>query len=180
MFFGKFDKIQYQGKTVTNITNSILLKYRPMNNTTLYTFHTVTEGETAESLADKYYGNAKDHWIILLLNNIVDPYFDWVLTSREISALVQSNYGDGRGSRIHHLFNLNTRKRADEVDTAKYLNRDGEVIQPLPVHFHPVTNIEYETERNDKKREIKILAPQYVQDFKNQFEDLMSGAHLDA
>lgn len=174
MFFGKFDKIQYEGKTVTNITNSILLKYRPMNNTTLYTYHVVEEGETAEILAHKYYGKAADHWIILLLNNIVDPYFDWVLTSRELASLITDKYGAGNEGKIHHLKNLTTRKWVDEYTTSQYVNKHGEVIQTLPQHFKPVTNTEYETERNNAKREIKILAPQYVQDFKNQFEDLMN------
>jgi len=175
MFFGKFDKIQYHGKTVTNITNSILLKYRPMNNTTLYTFHSLVEGETAEILAHKYYDRADDHWIILLLNNIVDPYFGWLLTSREISAMVEQKYGEGKGNLVHHLTNLTTRKRLDEVEQSKYVNREGYVILPLPAHYHPVTNHEFETEKNELKRDIKILAPRYVQDFKNQFEDIMAG-----
>ena len=174
MYFGKFDKIQYNGKTVTNITSSILLKYRPMNNATLYTFHTVTEGETAEQIAHKYYGKATDHWIILLLNNIVDPYFDWVLSSQELVAKINSKYGDGLGIRIHHLFNLSTRKRVDDLDQAKYVDPDGILIVALPAHYHSVSNAEYESLQNDNRRELKILAPQYVQDFKNQFEDLMN------
>lgn len=174
MYFSKFDKIQYNGKTVTDITNSILLKYRPMNNATLYTYHNVVDGETPESLAHKYYGNANDHWIIILLNNVVDPYFHWVLTQRELTAHVNSLYGDGKGSRIHHLIDLTTRKRLDEVDQAKYVNSEGESIGIIPQNIHPVTNIEYETTLNDLKRDVKILAPTYVQDFKNQFEDLMN------
>lgn len=179
MYFGKFNKITYQGKSVTDITNSILLKYRPMNNTTLFTYHTVIDGETAESIAHKYYGKATDHWIILLLNNIVDPYFGWVLTSQEISALVKSKYGEDNVGKINYLFDLNTRKRLDEVDQAEYVNSNGDLIKQLPAHIQPITNTDVEVEINDAKREIKILAPQYVQDFKNQFEDLMNGDAVD-
>jgi len=174
MFFSKFDKIQYNGKTVTDITNSILVKYRPMNNATLYTYHTIVDGESPESLAHKYFGNATDHWIIIILNTIVDPYFDWVLTQRELTAHVNSLYGDGNGQYIHHLVDITTRKRLDEVDQAKYVNNLGQSIGVIPQNIHPVSNIEYETSKNDLKRDIKILAPQYVQDFKNQFEDLMN------
>jgi len=178
MFFGKFDKVQYEGKTVTNITNSILLKYRPMNNTTLYTYHTVIEGETAEILAHKYYGKAADHWIILLLNNVVNPYFDWVLTSPELASVVADKYGEGNEGKVHHLVYNSTRKWVDDNTTSEYVNKYGGVIKNLPFDISPVTNAEYEGERNNRKRDIKILAPQYVQDFKNQFEDLMSGGGI--
>lgn len=175
MFFGKFDKIQYKGKTVTNITNSILLKYRPMNNTTLYTYHTVKEGETPEILAHKYYGKAEDHWIILLLNNIVNPFFDWVLTSQELSSLITDKYGKGNEGKIHHLVYNKTGKWVDDYTTMQYVDKHGGVIKPIPFDMSPVTNSDVEIERNNSKRDVKILAPQYVQDFKNQFEDLMSG-----
>lgn len=175
MYFSKFDKIQYQGKTVTNITNSILLKYRPMNNTTLYTYHVVQDGETPEMLAHKYYGKASDHWIILLLNNVVNPYFDWALTSNELAAMVTDKYGPGNEGKVHHLYNLNTKKVVDDYETSKYVSKYGDVIVPLPHYYSPVSNMQHETELNTKKREVKILAPQYVQDFKNQFEDLMNG-----
>ncbi len=173
MFFSKFDKIQYMGKTVTNITNSILLKYRPMNNTTLYTFHTIQDGETPLTLADHYYGNAVDAWVINLLNNIVDPYFDWALAGRELDAMVEGKYGEDNIGNIHHITNLDTGKVVDEVEMAVYVT-DGVITTPLPVHYSPVTNTQHENNLNDAKRDVKILAPQYLQSFKNDFEDLMN------
>lgn len=178
MFFGKFDKIQYNGKTVVDITNSILLKYRPMNNTTLYTYHTVVDGETPASLAHSYYGKSVDHWIILLLNNIVDPFFGWALTARELPAMVTSKYGEGNENKVHHLVNTSTHKIVGDYEQGKYISKYGDVIKPLPYFYRPVSNMEYETTENDKKRDIKILAPKYVQDFKNQFEDLMNGDYI--
>ncbi len=173
MFFSKFDKIQYNGKTVTNITNSILLKYRPMNNTTLYTFHTVQDGETPLTLADRYYNNAQDAWVIILLNNVVDPYFSWALSTVELDAMIEGKYGEDNIGHIHHITNLDTGKFVDEVEQAEYVT-DGVITTPLPAHYSPVTNAQYENDKNDKKREVKILAPRYLQNFKNDFEDLMN------
>lgn len=179
MFFSKFDQIKFKGKSITNITNSILLKYRPMDNATLYTYHTVVEGETAESLADHYYRNAKDHWVILLLNNIVDPYFDWALPMQELESMIIQKYGVDGANRIHHLYNLDTGKIVDQLETSKFVSSDGEISVPLPFNYNPVTNREFETNKNDEKRKIKILAPDHLQDFKNQFEDLMNREGLD-
>ena len=175
MFFSKFKQIDYMGKPAANITQSVLLKYKTMYNTTLWQFHTVVEGETPETIADKYYGNATDHWVILLVNNIVDPYFDWVLSSRELVAMVKGSYGDDMVDKVHHLIDLSTKKWVDQATTRKYVDDGGAVFNPLPANYSPVTNLDYEISLNDKKRDIKILSPRYLQDFKNQFEDQMRG-----
>ncbi len=174
MFFGKFNKIQYNGKTVTDITSSILLKYRPMNNTTLYTFHTVSDGETPITLADAYYNEPTSHWVILLLNGIVDPIFDWVLSSPELTAFSGAKYGTSNIYKVKYLYNTLTKKRVTQALTKDYVDNTGTVINTLPAEFQIITNFAYEVDENDKKRDIKILAPTYLQEFKNQFEDLIS------
>ena len=175
MFFSKFNKIDYLGKQAVNITQSVILKYKTMYNTTLWQFHTVVEGETPETIADKYYGNATDHWVILLVNNIVDPYFDWVLSNRELVAMVESSYGANMVDKVHHLVDLTTKKQVDQATTRNYVTDDGIVFKALPANYSPVSNLEYENALNDAKRDIKILSPRYLQDFKNQFEDQMKG-----
>jgi hypothetical protein len=37
----------------------------------------------------------------------------------------------------------------------------------------PITNLNFEQQRNDNKREIKILRPEFVDRFCDQFYDLM-------
>lgn len=175
MFFSKFKKIDYMGKQAVNITQSVILKYKTMYNTTLWQFHTVVEGETPETIANKYYGEASDHWVILLVNNIVDPYFDWALSNRELVAMVKSSYGEDAVDRVHHLIDLTTKKWVDQATARQYVTEDGVVFKALPANFSPVTNLEYENMLNDEKRDIKILSPRYLQDFKNQFEDAMRG-----
>lgn len=173
MYFDRFAKIQYNGKLATNITQSILLKYKTMYNTTLWQFHTIVDGETPQSVADKYYGDAKDAWIILLINNIVDPFTDWALGSHELNALAKSKYGDANVGKVHHLVDSTTGKWVSPGVAKDYVNNSGEVYRVLPQNYTPVTNIEYENGLNDVKRDIKILAPKYIQSFKNQFDDEM-------
>lgn len=174
MYFNKLDKIQYQGKTAVNITNAILLKYKTMNKSTLWQFHTVVEGQTPESIAYQYYGDAKDHWVILMVNNIVDPFYDWALSNQELVEYCKVKYGATKIDRVHHVINQSTGKQVDEVDMLQYVTRDGIVFKALPNNWSVVTNLEYENKVNDEKREVKILSPKYLQDFKNQFEDLMN------
>ena len=179
MFFDKFDKITYDpyggkyGKEAVNIINSILVKYHPATNTTNYFYHTVKEGETPETLAHKYYGNAYFHWIIILMNNIVDPYYDWALPANKFEAMLTMKYGSGNEGGLNHFVYTDTQKRLDEVaslDAQDYFDTNGH----YPVNVSPVSNREYELVINDEKREIKILQSKYVQQVVNQLEDLMN------
>lgn len=173
MFFSKFQKIQYNGQLSTNITQSILLKFKTMFNTTLWQFHTIADGETPESIAHKYYQNASDFWIILLVNSIINPYLDWALTLNELKSLTMKKYGDTNVNNIHHLIDINTKKQISQSEQVKYV-KGGGVKNELPFNYIIVTNLEYETIENDKKRDIRILAPKYLQEFKNQFEDILN------
>jgi len=178
MFFDKFDKVTYdpsggpRGKEAVNIINSILVKYHPATNTTQYLYHTVKDGETPEILAHKYYGNVYYHWIILLMNTIVDPNFDWPLGASQFAAFLTQKYGPGNEGKVHHFKDQNG-KRLDEVaglDAQEYWELNGS----YPVNVFPVSNQEYETVINDAKREIKVLRTRYLNEFVNQFEDLMN------
>ncbi len=179
MFFQRFEKVSYDpeglgmGKDSVNILNSLLVKYHPATNTTQYFYHTLKEGETPEILAKKYYGNPYYHWIIILMNGVVDPYFDWSLDSDKFRSMLTMRYGAGNENELNHLIYLDTNKRLDEVaqqDAVEYFGNNG----AYPVNVSPVSNSQFEMSRNDENREIKILQSRYVQQFVNQLEDLMN------
>ena len=179
MFFEKLDIISYdpkglgKGKDATNILNSILVKYRPVTNTTEFFYHTVKDGDTPDTLAYRFYGNSELNWIIIIMNNVVDPFYDWALDANKFAAMMSMRYGAGHEGDVHHFIDITTEKRLDEVaalDAIEYFIANG----VYPINVSPVTNQEFELELNDARREVKILRPKYVQDFINQFEDLMS------
>lgn len=45
-----------------------------LDDTTLYTLHTVRQGDTIDKLAMEYYGNPTLYWIICSYNHIRNPY----------------------------------------------------------------------------------------------------------
>ena len=47
-----------------------------LSNSTEYTLHTVTDTDTLDSLAQKYYGRPDLYWIIADYNRIQDPYIN--------------------------------------------------------------------------------------------------------
>jgi hypothetical protein len=59
----------------------------------LYSKHIKSkEGERPDTLAHKIYGKSDLHWVILLFNEIIDPYYEWPLTTSELDSYIAYKY----------------------------------------------------------------------------------------
>ena len=57
-----------------------------------YMEYTIKDEERPETLANRVYGRSDYHWIILLFNEILDPFFSWPLSVNEMEHQMQSIY----------------------------------------------------------------------------------------
>lgn len=62
--------------------------------------YTIAEGEKPEHIAHRVYGRPDYHWIILLFNEIHDPYFSWPLSGTEFDSHMSKTY-PGKALYIH-------------------------------------------------------------------------------
>ena len=79
---------------VTNISLRVRLSDELKNNFSLFDKYDIKDGETPEILADKFYSNPQLHWIILHTNDILDPRFDWPLTTNNLVLFTQGKYNN--------------------------------------------------------------------------------------
>jgi len=92
-------------QVVTNITVRAALSDEVKNNLSLYDEYDIKDGETPELLADKFYGNPEQHWLILHYNEIIDPRFDWPLDTNNLNRYVASKYANVNA--VHHYEDVN-------------------------------------------------------------------------
>jgi hypothetical protein len=52
----------------------------------------IPETDRPEVFADRVYGDAKKHWLILDLNNITNPFYDWVLPPESFDNYMDEKY----------------------------------------------------------------------------------------
>lgn len=122
----------------------------------MYEKYSIQEGERVEDIAYKFYGTTQLHWVLLLINEIIDPMDDWCLSSAQIAMIAKKKY-------------------ANLYDTHHYRDNNGFVVDAPPIGYdpvngpYPVSNLEYETALNDEKRNIKILKPELVNTFVQEF-----------
>jgi hypothetical protein len=175
---------------VTNITTRFNFDNRFRQNAATYYKYKIKDGETPEILASKLYGSPEKHWVILSLNNIVDPIFEWPLPYRSFSKFIESKYiGNASGSQtglewatanIYGYFKVVTRNNPSTAttnvnrikldantynstveSTTNYTLEDGTSLT-VAITKETKTYYEYEQEINENKRLISILKPEFV------------------
>lgn len=171
MYFANFPLIPYDVvgngdfKLATNIMRRVVARTKTKYEKGFFDTYDVKNGETPEMIAYKLYGDSELHWIILLMNDIVDRYHQWPMSTRQFLAHINNKYTNVDG--IHHYEIFQT-----SGDTTIKINI-GTDNTDYP-SATPITNREYEQELQDNIRSIRLLDPDYVDEFVTEFEELMS------
>lgn len=108
-YFDKFPKILYttNGSTrlVTNLLTRVDVIQSVLNNASLYYEYDIQEGDTPEIVADKFYNDSQLHWVVMLFNQVYDPFYDWPMTYQQFLNFIKDKYGSIENSQIttHHF-----------------------------------------------------------------------------
>jgi hypothetical protein len=77
---------------VTDVTKRIAFEQEFKKNSAAYIKYFVDDGDTPEIVAYKYYGDVEKHWIVLMMNDIIDPQYDWPLKESNVIKMMESKY----------------------------------------------------------------------------------------
>lgn len=106
MYFDAFPTTKYtlagKTETVVDIFRKVIISTENTDN--VFVEELVQDSDSLESLAEKYYGDSKLSWIILLANNIVDPINEFVRSSEQLDSLINKKYA---GSVFYFEENVN-------------------------------------------------------------------------
>jgi len=173
MYFANFPLIPYDNygtgdfRLTPNILKRIAVRANIKTTTSLFDTYDVKEGETPEMIADKLYGNPEFHWVVLMMNDVVDRYHQWPMSRRQFLAHLNDKYTNVDG--VHHY-----EISQSSGDTNIKINIGTSNTD------HPtataITNREYEQERQDSLRKIRLLDPDFIDDFVTEFETLLEGS----
>jgi len=91
------------GQVLPNLTVRSKFLSNVVTNASLYDEYDIVDGETPETTASKFYGDAGLHWIILQSNDILDPRFGWPLSPFDLKKFAEGKYNNING--VHHYEN---------------------------------------------------------------------------
>ena len=132
MFFSKFPKSLYNFDLsanstvmVTNILSRVAFKSEILSSASVFYKYQLQDGDTADIVAYKVYGNSEYNWIVMLVNGLKDLQFDVPLSTNALEQLIVKKYGytgntfseqiSQAFSDVHHYV-LQTTKVLTEVD----------------------------------------------------------------
>lgn len=172
------------------------------NNPILFYQYAVQDSDTPEIIADKYYNDSYRYWIILYCNRMLDPLWDWPLTQNLFLDYIDSKYAepaqtagqtpfvytnttvyvyqkitkttDSFSSKENVAYtNLNQSAYNSLVPSVQTYTIPGSPSCTVEISKRILTIFDYEYQKNEDKRNIKILNEFYVNQFESVFENLM-------
>lgn len=178
-FFQHYPQINYdisgvrpaKTKKAINIMMRSKIKGSVLDDIINYFPYTIPEAERPDVTAFKVYGNVKYTWLIFLINDIHDPIFDWPLNIREFGAYIKDKYGTLAAAKdtVHH-YEQTVRERVEATSTVDPVLKatievDKTTYDNLAVGSRKIISYyDWEVERNEDKREIKLIDPKYASD----------------
>ena len=174
-YFNQFPGIDYDlkgdgnTKEVTDIWRRVKARSKIINNVTAFDKYDVQEGEKPEDIAYKIYGDTDYFWVVTLVNNIVNRYYDWPLDEYVFQEYVKDKYT--QPDAVHHYEITQSSGRQTGDGPADYSHKVE--CNETDAGAEAVTNIQYERRIQDKKRQIHVLAPTYLNVFEDEFNNLV-------
>ena len=196
-YFNNFPKIFYLKDNassgldlLTNITARFSFERQFRENTSVFYKYQIQDSDTPEVIASKVYGSPERHWIVLMMNEKLDPQFDWPLSNRSLNRYIEKKYSANAGTgqsgllwaqnnnyayyMIEKRTTLSTGNYVEnkvEISANDYANltstlvnttlADGETIQ-IDTSKDLKTYYQYEVDLNEEKRTINLLKPEFV------------------
>ena len=161
--------------SVTNIMKRVKFKPKIIEDIVDYYPYRVKEGERPDIISNQTYGTIAYAYLIMLINDIYDPLFDWPLSSQQFEKYMENKYGSVSSAMATTKYyyqivraevaRTGVSERVPEVkfivDETTYntLDEDARTTQ---------SEYEWEDELNDNKREIKLINADFIQDIDYQ------------
>ena len=178
-FFVHYPQISYdisgtkpaKVKTVINLMERAKLKSVILDDVISYFPYSIQENYRPDHVSNEVYGDVKYTWLIFLINDIVDPIYDWPLGTREFGAYVKNKYGSlATAKNTIHQYEKILRTRVESTGTTDAITEARIIIDETTYDTldTDVRNIKYcydwEVDRNEAKRDIKLISRNFVSD----------------
>jgi hypothetical protein len=198
-YFSKIPNFEYVSRlpdakisdyiAVKNLFKKGFLREDIFQNLAYFTKYEIRGDDRPDNVAFDVYENSNLDWLVLTCNNIINVQTEWPLRQNDFDRVLLEKYGDYNTlyNGIHHY------------ETVEIKNSQGVIIVPAGLYVDSdhsvsyydffserqvsisssdaitaVTNYEYETEIEEKKRDIFVLKRKYLNIVEDDLEEIMT------
>ena len=193
-FFRELPNIDYQSVLsdrnssydyikVKNLFRRIKIRDDIKQYFTIFDRITIKEGFRPDQVAEQAYDNADLDWVVLITAGIINVNNEWPLTSRELYEFALNKYGaDLNATKHYETIEIRDANNRLILPKGKIVDSDFSIPDPSNSLIDltgnavriGISNYEYETRANEKKRRIDLLKPEYLPQFLKDMRKIMN------
>lgn len=174
-----FDPVEYSAKTVSKNAPTVLMTdifrnykgyfNRVAANYKMSTYY-IQGSPRPEVLANTLYNNPQLYWVLLMANDVFDPFHGWIKSQQACYESIAQEYPDPEDQIAYHI-NIKGEQFWNVVQSTSRPNEwydKGDKAQKFPQYvgvLSPVTIYEAAILDNEKLRQIKIINPPDIENF---------------
>ena len=168
---------------VKNLFRRVKIRDDLQNVFTIFDKYEIPDEFRPENVAEDFYGNDELDWVVLITANITNVRNQWPLNNRDIYEYSLEKYGSAlNATRLFETKEVKDSKNNIILEKGKVVDSDFEFKYYDTMGFVTVkgtsvrtgiSNFDYEVRLNNEKRNIYLLKPDYLQQFLNDFRDIM-------
>jgi hypothetical protein len=207
LYFNSFPLVvasDYKNNAIllTNLMARVDIIPSLLKNPLLFYSYDLQESDRPDILAHKYYDDSDKYWMVLYANEIMDPLYDWPLTSQQFDAYLKNKYSESAGGDAFVLsyttstvqeyrkiittydstslettiktvvVDLTTYNSITAVSTTQTFSSGASVTRTLSKSA--VSIYDYELELNEAKQNIKLINSAYSNQLEKDLKTLMA------
>ena len=169
---------------VKNLFRRVKIRDALQNVFTIFDKYEIPDEFRPENVAEDFYGNDELDWVVLITANITNVRNQWPLNNRDIYEYSLEKYGSAlNATRLFETKEVKDSKNNIILEQGKVVDSDFEfkyydtttgvvTVKGTSVRTG-ISNFDYEVRLNNEKRNIYLLKPDYLQQFLNDFRDIM-------
>jgi hypothetical protein len=174
----------YDYVRVKNLFRRAKIRDDFFQNAVTFTKYKIIGEERPEQVAEKTYGSSEYDWLVLISNNILNVRTEWPLSDSEFTDYIERKYTETELSSPHHYETtlvIDSRRKMivpagkivdSNFSVTYYDDSTTQTLTKNPVKM--VSVYEYEIQKTDKKRNIYLLRPRYLQTAIDDMNTIMS------
>jgi len=167
-----------------DVTSRLIVKQLLLGQSVVYYRYDVADGDRPDLVSYQYYGSENYDWLILLVNEMHDPYYQWPMSAVNLDDYVRQKYGSVSVAlqQVHHYEWIKSPKKIvknslgeDVVSEELRFVIDKTTYDSLSVSdTRSVDAYTYEVELNDDRRRIQLIDKSYLPVINKKLRELYS------
>ena len=170
---------------VKNLFKRVEIRQDILQNLAYFTQYKIQGDDRPDLVAFKNYGDETLDWLVLLSNNIMNIQNEWPMTNAALHDYLIKKYGSyEKIEGIHHYESQEVKNANNVVLIRKgievpadykleyYETKTGQYVTKFNI-ADAITNYTYELRKEENKRNIYLLKPEYAELVINEIQTLM-------